>query len=89
MGSLPQFGTLIGCSSGCCIHLLNNIYYVKMLKANNGRPVPEARLPPMMVGSVFFASGLFLFGWTSPPSTLWVRSVFGAVFIDFGFMCIF
>jgi MFS family permease len=43
----------------------------------------------MMLGSVFFAAGLFLFGWTSNPGILWVPSVFGAIFIGFGSMCIF
>ena len=43
----------------------------------------------MMLGSVFFAAGLFLFGSTSNPANLWVPSVFGAIFIVFGFMCIF
>ena len=43
----------------------------------------------MMLGSIFFAAGLFLFGWTSSPDILWIGPVLGAIFLDIGFMCIF
>jgi hypothetical protein len=43
----------------------------------------------MMVGSVFFAAGLFLFGWTSDPSISWVAPCAGLVFMGFGFFTIF
>lgn len=45
--------------------MFNNKYYFKKFKENGNKPVPEARLPPMMVGSVIFAMGLFEFAWTS------------------------
>ena len=38
--------------------------YVKKLQANNGMPIPEWRLPPVIVGGVSFTFGLFWFAWT-------------------------
>lgn len=43
----------------------------------------------MMVGSIFFAAGLFMFGWTSSTSILWVAPCAGLVFMGFGFFTIF
>lgn len=43
----------------------------------------------MMIGSVFFAAGLFIFGWTSSASISWVAPCLGLVFMGFGFFTIF
>jgi hypothetical protein len=43
----------------------------------------------MMVGSVFFAGGLFIFGWTSSTSIFWLAPVIGLVCMGFGFFTIF
>ena len=48
-------------------NILNNKYYFHRLRTNNNRPVPEARLPPMMLGRVVYAGGLFLYGCKSYP----------------------
>jgi hypothetical protein len=56
---------------------------------NNNKPVPEARLPPMMIGSVFFSCGLFIFGWTSDKDIPWIAPMIGLVCMGFGFFTIF
>lgn len=38
--------------------------YNKKLQANNNMPVPEWRLPPVIVGGVSFAIGILWCGWT-------------------------
>lgn len=43
----------------------------------------------MMLGSVVFASSLFIFGWTSDPSIFWFAPVLGLFFMGFGFFTIF
>lgn len=43
----------------------------------------------MMVGSVFFSGGLFIFGWTSPKSIHWIAPIIGLVCMGFGFSTIF
>ncbi|KAK8217258.1 hypothetical protein M8818_001511 [Zalaria obscura] len=64
-------------------------FYFKRFRANNNRPVPEARLPPMMAGSVFFAGGLFVFAWTSSPDIHWIAPNIGAALIGIGFFTVF
>ncbi|PGH02557.1 hypothetical protein GX51_04584 [Blastomyces parvus] len=89
VGHLPFLGLLVGVLFGSCANLYNQKFYLKKFHANNRRPVPEARLPPMMIGSVFFSAGLFIFGWTSPPHIHWIGQVIGTVSMGFGFLTVF
>jgi MFS transporter, DHA1 family, multidrug resistance protein len=43
----------------------------------------------MMLGSIFFAGGLFLFGWTAKPNVFWFVPVIGLYFTGLGFFTIF
>lgn len=88
VGALP-FLALIGILIGGAVNVLNQVFYNRASIANGKKPVPEARVPPMMVGSVFFAAGIFLLGWTSDKNYTWVAPRFGAVFMGFGFFTIF
>lgn len=89
VGALPFLGTLLGVFIGAAANLLNQKFYLKKLKANNGRPVPEARLPPMMAGSIFFVAGLFIFAWTSDKDIFWLAPCIGIVLTGLGFFTIF
>lgn len=89
VGALPFLSLLIGILFGAVANITNQRFYVKRYKANNNRPVPEARLPPMMAGSIFFAAGLFIFGWTSSREVHWIGPQFGAACMGLGFFTIF
>ncbi|KAL9125298.1 MAG: hypothetical protein Q9217_005480 [Psora testacea] len=89
VSALPFLAFLIGIILGGATNVINQSYYNHKFVANGGKPVPEARLPPMMVGSVVFAGGLFIFGWTSPKTIHWIAPCFGAVMMGFGFFTIF
>ncbi|KAL5357023.1 major facilitator superfamily domain-containing protein [Aspergillus floccosus] len=89
VGALPFLAYLVGILFGACVNLFNQKFYIKRFKANNNFPVPEARLPPMMLGSVLFAAGLFIFGWTGSPDVHWIGPIIGAVAMGFGFFTIF
>lgn len=89
VSSLPYLSILIGCAIGGLVCYLNQGFFIRHLNANNGKPVPEARLPVMMVGSFSVPIGLFIFAWTSHVGTLWVGSMFGAAMMGVGFFCIF
>ncbi|OJD34377.1 mfs multidrug [Diplodia corticola] len=90
VGALPFLACLVGILFGACINLLNQKYYFRKLQQNKGKPVPEARLPPMMFGSVFFAAGLFVFAWTGEVKTVhWIVPVIGATLVGIGFFTIF
>ncbi|KAK2784519.1 hypothetical protein FQN52_008940 [Onygenales sp. PD_12] len=89
VGHLPFLGLLTGMLIGCALNLYNQKFYLKKFYANNRRAVPEARLPPMMVGSIFFSAGLFIFGWTSHPTTPWIAQLIGTSSMGFGFLTVF
>ncbi|KAL9114054.1 MAG: hypothetical protein Q9227_001826 [Pyrenula ochraceoflavens] len=89
VGALPFLAELVGIFFGAAVNLLNQKFYLKRMRQNGGRPVPEARLPPMMFGSFFFASGLFILGWTSKKSIPWIAPVIGAACMGLGFFTIF
>ncbi|PGH14179.1 hypothetical protein AJ80_06048 [Polytolypa hystricis UAMH7299] len=89
IGQLPFLALLVGILFGAAVNLLNQKFYIKKYRANNCRPVPEARLPPMMAGSVLFAAGLFIFGWTSAAHIPWIATAIGAASMGFGFFTIF
>lgn len=65
-GNLPFIAMLIGIFCAASVNIFNNKYYFKRFKQNNHRAIPEARLPPMMIGSFLFAGGLFLYGCKKP-----------------------
>ncbi|KAJ5919360.1 Major facilitator superfamily domain general substrate transporter [Penicillium verhagenii] len=88
VGALPFISYFIGIMIGALVNLSNQKFYVKRMKENNNRPVPEARLPPMMLGSVCFAGGLFMFGWTSPAHIHWIAPNIGAVLMGIGILTI-
>ncbi|MCJ1335665.1 hypothetical protein MMC09_000938 [Bachmanniomyces sp. S44760] len=89
VGALPFLALLLGIIAGGGANLLNQKFYIKRFEANDNKAVPEARLPPMMIGSVFFAAGLFIFGWTSDPKIHWIAPCIGAALMGFGFFTIF
>lgn len=89
VGALPFLSLLIGILLGGAVNVLNNRYYSSRFRANGNKAVPEARLPPMMGGSIVFAAGLFIFGWTSDKSIPWIAPVIGTVLMGLGFFTIF
>lgn len=89
VGSLPFLGLFVGVNLAIVINLGNQPRYIRKCRAANGKPVPEARLPPLAIGSVLMVVGLFWFGWTADPKYSWVHPILAAVFIGAGFNTIF
>ena len=54
-----------------------------------GKPVPEERLVPMIIGAFLLPVGLFWFAWTSSPHISWVPQVLAGIPIGTGIMMIF
>lgn len=84
VSTLPFIGLFLGVFFAMIINLAFQPYYSRAVANNNGRAVPEARLPPIIVGSTFFVIGLFLFAWTGPPPTNPAPSIVATVFIGAG-----
>lgn len=89
VGSLPFLAVLVGILAGAAVSWCNQKYYNRALKANNFEPVPEARLPPMMIASFMLTGGLFIMGWTSSPQIPWIATVVGVLMMGFGYYTIF
>ncbi|KAJ5732329.1 Efflux pump bik6 [Penicillium malachiteum] len=89
VGNLPFLALFTGILFAAALNVYNNKYYFKQFQANNNRPVPEARLPPMMIGGIAFTAGLFLFAWTSKTSINPWPSLVGIGLTGFGFTTIF
>lgn len=89
VGSLPFLGLFIGVLAAVGINLGNQGYYQRSLAKADTNAVPEARLPPMMIGAILFPIGLFWFGWTAAPHYSWVLPTIAAAFIGAGFNSIF
>jgi MFS transporter, DHA1 family, multidrug resistance protein len=60
---LTFFGMIVGQLTAGTVVLIQQPGYQRKLAANNGVPIPEWRLPNVIVGGVAFAAGIFWFGW--------------------------
>ncbi|KAK4153267.1 major facilitator superfamily domain-containing protein [Chaetomidium leptoderma] len=89
VSTLPFLCIFIGAVLGCGANVYNQLLYNKAYHAAGNRAVPERRLPPMMFGSVLFAAGQFLTGWTAGPEFHWIVPCIGLVMLGTGFFTIF
>lgn len=76
---------LLPCSRSAVTHLPRpqENYYQRRVIADGGSTVPETRLPMMMGCAIILPISLFIFAWTSNPSTSWVGPAVAG--IPFGF----
>lgn len=89
VSTLPFLGLFVGVLVAVLINLGNQPYYMRIVDRNGGKSVPEARLPPMLLGGLLFVIGIFWFGWTAEPQYSWVLPTVAAAFIGAGFNSIF
>lgn len=92
VSNLPYIGLIVGQLS--CVAALVVYYeprYVKAVMANGGKPVPEARLPPMFVGGIIFPIGLLWFCWSGnyPDKVHWICPALSGLFTGYGLLAIF
>ncbi|KIX03113.1 uncharacterized protein Z518_06663 [Rhinocladiella mackenziei CBS 650.93] len=83
---LPFLALMVGAMCGAGINIYNQTVYNRK---SEGKVVPELRLPPMMLGSVLFSSGLFVTGWTAHPRYPWIAPIIGLTMAGLGFFTIF
>ncbi|KAI9669964.1 MAG: hypothetical protein M1831_007000 [Alyxoria varia] len=90
VGGLPYFGMVIGELIAFTAVVIMNPGYVKKLEANSNVPVPEWRLPLVLVGSVSFAVGLFWFAWTGYNGSVhWIVPTVSGLATGFGLFAVF
>ncbi|KAH8601035.1 MFS multidrug transporter-like protein [Bisporella sp. PMI_857] len=90
VGGLPYFGMIIGMLLAGLYIALTQTSYNKKLAANNGVPIPEWRLPPVIIGGIAFAGGLFWFGWSGYRADIhWIVPTLSGLLTGFGLLSIF
>jgi DHA1 family multidrug resistance protein-like MFS transporter len=88
--SLPFIGLFIGIVA-CCIYIAvdTKTRFNRALIRSKKFVLPEARLPPMIAGSIVLPIGLFWFAWTSKPSIPWPAQVVSGVATGCGIFLVF
>lgn len=88
--SLPFLGLFSGILT-CCLYIVldTKIRFNTLLIRSKKLVLPEARLPPMMLGSLILPIGLFWFAWTSKPGIPWEAQVFSGLFTGCGIFLVF
>jgi len=90
VGGLPFFGMITGQLLAGLVIFIRQPGYQKKLAKNNNVPVPEWRLPEVIAGGVFFAIGIFWFGWTGYKQDIhWIVPTLSGICIGFGLLSIF
>ncbi|ORY09082.1 major facilitator superfamily [Clohesyomyces aquaticus] len=90
VGGLPFFGMITGQLLAGTVIFIRQPSYQKKLAANNDVPVPEWRLPEVIVGGACFAVGIFWFGWTGYKESIhWIVPTLSGILIGFGLLSIF
>ncbi|KAI4144337.1 MAG: hypothetical protein LQ340_006693 [Diploschistes diacapsis] len=90
VGGLPFFGMILGEVAAGAWIIFDQPRYVRKLEANNGVPIPEWRLPPVIAGGVAFAGGLFWFGWSGYKADIhWIVPTLSGLLTGFGLLSIF
>ncbi|KAF2496201.1 major facilitator superfamily [Lophium mytilinum] len=90
VGGLPFFGMITGQLLAGLFIVLRQPGYQKKLAANNDVPIPEWRLPEVIIGGAAFAVGLFWFGWTGYREDIhWIVPTLSGILTGFGLLSIF
>jgi DHA1 family multidrug resistance protein-like MFS transporter len=90
VSGLPYFGMITGMLIAGLYIVLTQPSYNRKLAANNGVPIPEWRLPPVIAGGVSFALGLFWFGWSGYRADIhWIAPTLSGLLTGFGLLSIF
>ncbi|KAH7130602.1 major facilitator superfamily [Dendryphion nanum] len=90
VGGLPFFGMIVGQLLAGLFIFIRQPAYQRKLAANNDMPIPEWRLPEIIIGGVCFAVGIFWFGWTGYKESIhWIVPTLSGILIGFGLLSIF
>lgn len=89
-GGIPYLAMIVGMLFAGIYIMLSQPAYTRKLKNNNNFPIPEWRLPQIIVGAVSFTIGLFWFGWTGYRADIcWLVPALSGLLTGFGILTMF
>lgn len=90
-GELPYIALIMGMLVAGAVNIYMEKDYIKRVISNGGKPVPEARLFPMMIGGIIFPIGILWFCWTGnyPDKVHFMVPTVAGSFIGYGLLAIF
>ncbi|KAI5844157.1 major facilitator superfamily domain-containing protein [Tricharina praecox] len=89
LATLPFIGMVLGMVMGGGLVIAFQPWTTRRANAA-GHVLPEDRLVPCIIGSIFFPIGLFWFSWTgADPNIHWIVPTLGGVPFGFGIIIIF
>lgn len=81
---------IVGQLLGAIFMVIISPSYNRKLSANNNTPIPEWRLPPVIVGGFSFGIGIFWFAWTGFRRDIhWIAPTLSGFATGFGILSIF
>src|SRR5271170_790375 len=86
---LNYLGLGVGALLGFCSTLIANRIYERLSEANDGKGLPEYRLPTLFVTAWFLPIALFWYGWSAEAEIHWIMPVIGTLFFGIGIVSIF
>jgi len=86
---LNYIGSGVGALCGFFFSLLGNKIYDRLTEANDGKPLPEYRLPTLFIAAWFLPIGLFWYGWSAQAHVHWIMPVIGTFWFGMGIVTIF
>ena len=91
VAGLTFYGVAAGMLLAMGVFINQQRYFICWKTANNGKFVPEWRMPLCMTGAVAFPAGLFWFGWTAdaPDYIHWIVPTLSGILTGYGFLMIF
>ncbi|KGQ82198.1 multidrug resistance protein [Candida albicans P60002] len=91
VAELPYLAMLLGVFIGIAALILFEQRYLKAMEKNNGKPIPEERLPPVFIGGIFFIIGIVILTVAGdfPKKVHFMVPTVGAGFVGFALMLIF
>ncbi|KAH8591255.1 MFS multidrug transporter [Bisporella sp. PMI_857] len=89
IGSLAFLGVFVGMILALIYTIPDNNRYNRSIQERGNKTIPEARLPPCMIGGIALPVGLFWFAWTNSTSIHWIVSMLAGVPFGFGMVLVF
>ncbi|KAI8628603.1 major facilitator superfamily transporter [Xylariaceae sp. FL1651] len=89
ISGLAYLGIAVGTTIVVICFGFDQVRYRKICEANGGAPVPEARLPLALIGSILLPIGLFTFAWTNGPEIPWIVPIIASGIFGAGLVGVF